>query len=105
MFVLRDFETMAAALALTSFLVGARVDLCDRRTAAQPRIRESAPAAGIGIRPAIPAVCPASQKAGRKRVQNRPDETISRNPRNHPETDGAYISGHQMAHRRLGGIT
>jgi hypothetical protein len=44
-------------------------------------------------------------KNAQNQAENPSDETISRNPRNHPETDGAYISGHQMAHRRLGGIT
>ena len=54
---------------------------------------------------AFGAVCSRSQNIRRKRPKNHVDETISRNPRNHPETDRAYIFHHQMAHRRLGGIT
>ena len=61
---------------------------------------------GQGHKVAVLAVDPSSTaKKAQKTVENPPDETISRNPRNHPETDGAYISPHQMAHRRLGGIT
>ncbi|MBR1150057.1 hypothetical protein [Bradyrhizobium sp. JYMT SZCCT0428] len=48
---------------------------------------------------------PKDAEKAQNRPENPPDETISRNPRNRPETDEAYISCHQMAHRRLGGIT
>jgi len=48
---------------------------------------------------------PPSAKKAQKLAENPPDETILRNPRNHPETDEAYIFWQQTAHRRLGGIT
>ena len=36
-----------------------------------------------------PVVCPPSRKPVTKQAKNRPNETILRKPRNHPETDGA----------------